>query len=192
MTSRNISLQARILKALSSYPGYIKSLPSPLRFKGENELATRARAVARAAARRKSLEDKYFGEPDELGKKAIIRHILDSGYHNEYIVNFLLEKFKDNTLTAENLKIQLTDPNEVIAYLKWLYVTWRHTPFYEQQELLNLLSKPALNEIYKRVSHDQIASQKRRDELNKEKYGHIASSRGGTRKRKTKRKRKML
>lgn len=188
MTSRNISLQARILKALSSYPGYIKSLPSPLRFKGENELATRARAVARAAARRKSLEDKYFGEPDELGKKAIIRHILDSGYHNEYIVNFLLEKFKDNTLTAENLKIQLTDPNEVIAYLKWLYVTWRHTPFYEQQELLNLLSKPALNEIYNIVSYSKIKTQVHRNKQNKEKYGHIASPRGGTRTRRTRRK----
>lgn len=154
MPTRKLSLQARTLKALSKHPGVIKSLPSPLRVKGENDLATQLQRKYRSKQRYRSTKDQYYGKPDDLTKKAIIRHILDSGSSNLDIMGILLDKFN------------------------------------EQSELLNILSRPALDEIYNNVSRHQIANQALRDRANSDEYGHLASPRGGFKKSKKSKKSK--
>ena len=193
MTSRKLSLQARTLKSLSNYPGIVESIPSPVRFKGENELATQIQRNLRARNRYRTRKDLYFGESKNLTKNAIIRHILDEGFDNSFIIDLLYTGLINGSLSPENLKINIDDPYKTIEFLRCIY-NEQAGRFFQQENLLKSLPKSALDKIYSNVAINDINYQNQQDRFNLETYGHVAPVRGGKRRkrktRKTKRKSK--
>jgi len=186
MASKKFTLESLVL---SKYPQLLRAIPSPGNLPAKNHFASKAQKIIRANKRYKTRKDVYFGKADRLRKNAIIRLLLeqDHGFSNSDILDLLLNGLNHNRLNAQNLKIELTDPYKIIDYLRCIYQV-PGLRFFQQDQLLGLLSKDALDEIYSAVFRDEIRDQGRRDKSNFRKYGHTASPRGGRRKKSVKRK----
>ena len=135
MTSRKLSLQARTLKSLSNYPHILESIPSPLRFKGDNELATQIQRKIRGRNRYRTRKDLYFGESKNLTKNAIIRHILDEGFDNAFIIDLLYAGLINGSLSPEDLKIKIDDPYKTIDFFRCIY-NEEGGRFFQQENLM--------------------------------------------------------
>ena len=191
MTSRKLSLKARTLKALSQNPEVLRSIPSPLKYEAENELASLIQRRQRKQVRNRTREDIYYGEPDKLTKAALIRIILDQGYGNEDLLEIIRQLYEFGEIKSKDIKITITNPESVFEFLLnnisnvegdediFIY------PDSRQKQFLELFHKRIINELYKGIVTNEIREQREKGE-----GFDLRGGRKKRRKRKTRKKRR--
>ena len=161
MSTRREKLSTKALRALSRHPNIIQSLPESVVHEAKNELANYIKKTLTKKNRWYDRKDIYYGSPNKLTRGALIRNIQQLGFANNYIVDLLRIFSNNHTLSNNDIKITLHDPTQIFDYLQYTYVPTK-IDVANQNELLDLLSKKALQEIYNSVATREIAAQRRK------------------------------